>query len=194
MTDTNSPKPSAASAREGSLRHELSEDASRLKDAAGHRANREVRDGERKAASAANYAASAIEQAAGSLREDEDAPVWLASALENTARKISGFAGAIEGRSLADMHHDINHFARENPGAFLAASAAAGFAAARFLRAGGAYRAHHRQEGAGRPSGNGASSVDGSAEDVEGVDPGDSRGSTRHGLATRSPDAPGGVS
>ena len=193
MTDTNSPKPATAP-RTRPLREEVTEDMSRLKDAAGHRASQEIKDGERKAASAANYAASAIEQAAGSLRDDEDAPVWLAEALETTARKISGFAGAIEGRSLTDMRHDINHFARENPGAFLAASAAAGFAAARFLRAGEAYRAHHRQEGARRPSGNGASPRDRSGEHANGVDPDDGPEAIGHGPVTRSPAAPGGVS
>jgi hypothetical protein len=140
---THSDLSSGASA----VRHELADDAARLKHAAEDRAGEKLESGKHKAAHAAESAASALGQAADTLRDNEQAPDWLAGAIETTASRISHFARAIDGRSVADIRNDINHFAREHPASFLAASAAAGFAAARFLHAGAAYKAHHKVEG-----------------------------------------------
>lgn len=145
--EPNSRTSSDLSSGAAEVRHELADDAARLKHAAENRAGEKLESGKHKAATAAESAASAIGQAAGALRQDEQAPDWLASALETTASRISHFARSIDGRSVGDIRHDINHFAREHPASFLAASAAAGFAAARFLHAGAAYKAHHRGGG-----------------------------------------------
>lgn len=147
MNNPNEPNARASShlsSGAAEVGHELADDSARLKHAAEDRAGKKLESGKHKAATAAESAAAAIGQAAGTLREDEQAPDWLAGALETTASRISQFARTVDGRSVGDIRHDINQFAREHPASFLAASAAAGFAAARFLHAGAAYKAHHR--------------------------------------------------
>lgn len=156
MTDPHSPnQPDTADDPSGidRMMGELGDDAARLKHATEERAGQQLDGGRRKAAAAATSTASAIREAAGSLRQDEDAPEWLASALETTAGKISGFASTLEGASASEIRHGINDFAREHPATFLAASAAAGFAASRFLRAGAAYEAHHPRDDTRKSSG-----------------------------------------
>lgn len=153
MTDPNTAKSSGSSADPRQMRDELAEDASRLKDAATHRAEQEIDSGKHKAMSAVQSTASALEKAAGTIRDEDSAPEWLSSAMEKSARHISGLAGKIDNQEVADIRHDVADFARQNPGAFLAASAAAGFMAARFLRAGGEYQAHHKGDRARQASG-----------------------------------------
>jgi hypothetical protein len=129
------------------VRDELKHDAEHLKDMVHDRAQQEAESHKDQAAHAAGSASSALHTAADELRDDPDAPEWLTSALQQAARKIEGMASQLEGRNVSDIGHDVTHFARDNPGAFLAASVAAGFAAARVLRAGADKKRHDRPDG-----------------------------------------------
>jgi len=125
---------------------ELKHDAGRLKDSLGARARQEAESRKGQAAQVAGSASSALETAADSLRENPDAPDWMASALQQAARKIESLASQVDGRSVDQLSHDVSEFARRNPGTFLAASAAAGFAAARVLRAGADKKRHDSED------------------------------------------------
>ena len=78
---------------------------------------------------------SAIGQAADGI--GDDAPTWLKSAFEQGARQVQKFADTLENKDSRQLANDVSDFARNSPGTFLAACAAAGFAAARILKAGG---------------------------------------------------------
>jgi hypothetical protein len=126
---------------------ELKHDASRLKDNVGARAKQEAESRKGAAVNLAGSATSALDSAAQDLRDNPDAPDWMASALQQAARSIDGFAQRIDGRSIDQLGDDVAEFARRSPGTFLAASAAAGFAAARIFRAGIDKKRHARDGG-----------------------------------------------
>jgi len=128
------------------LRQELGQDAAHLKDSLTGRAKQEAEAGKNKALGIAGSATSALGVAADELRDNPDAPEWMATGLQKVARQIDQVANNLEGRSLEDMGRDVSRLARDNPGTFLAVSAAAGFFAARLLRA-GADKKSHAQEG-----------------------------------------------
>jgi hypothetical protein len=125
---------------------ELKGDAGRLKETLQDRAMEEAENRKGQAASALGSASSALNNAADELQNNADAPDWLAAAVKQAASKIDAMAGQIQGRDISEIGDSVADFARQNPGAFLAASAAAGFAAARVLRA-GADRSHDAQTG-----------------------------------------------
>lgn len=135
---------STSSAAGSDTREELKADAERLKDTAKHRASEKVDEGKSRATGTARSASDALEKAAGELDRDDNAPGWLSSAFRETAKGIDRFASKVEGRSPEQMGREVSSFAREHPATFLAASAAAGFAAARFMRAGADYERHHQ--------------------------------------------------
>lgn len=155
---------------------ELSHDAGRLRDTAKERALQEADTRKEQATQAAKSTSSALDKAAQELKQDQNAPDWLASAFETTASKIKTLASDIEDRSPEQLGRDASRFARQNPTTFLAASAAVGFAAARFLRAGSEYQ-HHRQGGesygatgyAGGSTGYGSTSPAGGGSDFSGA-------------------------
>src|SRR3990167_7464312 len=124
---------------------ELKDDAARLTDDAKSRLGAEADKRKGEATSAARSTSDALEKAASHLKSDGSTPGWLASAFRETAKGIDRFAGKMDGRSAQEMGREVTSFARENPTGFLAASAAAGFAAARFLRAGADHK-HHRAD------------------------------------------------
>lgn len=129
------------------LREEVSGDAARLAQTAKDRID-QAADGQKHAAvGVAQSATSALDRAVEALRNDDGAPDWLTKAFESTARQVETLAGSIEGKNIDDIRRNVSQFARQNPMAFLAASAAAGFAAARFLRAGSEYKSHHPEGG-----------------------------------------------
>lgn len=125
---------------------EIKHDAERLKDTVGTRAKQEAESRKGQAAHIAGSTSSALNSAADDLRENPEVPDWIASALQTAASKIEDFSSRIEGRSIEQLGEDVAQFARRNPGTFLIASAAAGFAAARVLRA-GAEKKHHDRHG-----------------------------------------------
>ena len=140
---------STSTASGSNTNEELRADADRLTETAKDRASEKVEQGTSQAPRTAGSASDALQKAAGELDRDDNAPSWLSSAFRETAKGIDQFAGKVEGRSPEQMGREISSFAREHPTSFLAASAAAGFAAARFLRAGADYKHHHdgRQTG-----------------------------------------------
>jgi hypothetical protein len=141
-------QPPRTSAGQGSghgLGEELKHDAEHLGGTVAERGRQEAETRKNEAAHAVGAASAAFDDAAGDLRADPDVPDWMASALQQAARKIETMASQIEGRSVHDISSQVARFARENPGSFLAASAAAGFAAARVLRAGADHKRHDRE-------------------------------------------------
>jgi hypothetical protein len=68
---------------------------------------------------------------------DEGAPAWLKATFQQSADQIQKFADALEQKDSRQLLNEVQTFARERPGAFLGACAAAGFAAARIFKAGG---------------------------------------------------------
>ncbi len=137
---------SSGSAQQSEMRDKLKNDARHMKDTMQGRAKQEAETRKGQTAHAAQSASSAMNAAADELQGDPDAPDWMASALQQAARKVEDMASRVEGRSVDDITRDIAGFARQHPSAFLAASAAVGFAAARVLRA-GADKQRHDQQG-----------------------------------------------
>jgi hypothetical protein len=129
------------------VRKELGQDTAHLRDTLKGRAKQEAEASKSKALGLAGPATGALGAAADELRENPDAPEWMATGLQKLARQIEQIAGDLEGRSLDDLGRDASRLARDNPGTFLAASAAAGFAAARLLRAGADHKRHAQGEG-----------------------------------------------
>lgn len=121
------------------VRDELKGDAQKLKNTAQEQGEAKAREGKEQVAKTAHSASSAIDAAADKLRDDDDAPAWMASAFSSAARELDDLASRLQDKSPRDIARETNRFGRENPTAFLAASAAIGFAAARFLRAGAEY-------------------------------------------------------
>jgi hypothetical protein len=146
VTPDQTTAPGTSSATSSTIKEELSQDAGRLGDSAKERAKEEAETRKQQVTHTARSTSSALERAADELEQDDDAPSWLSSAFRQTASGIERLAGSVEGRSADQLASDLTRFARQNPGAFLAASAAAGFAAARFLRAGAEYKHEQRYD------------------------------------------------
>lgn len=114
---------------------ELQSDAKQLGATAANRIHSEVDARKDSAVGQAKSTSSAIQRVADGM--DQSSPEWLKSALQQGAQKIQQFADTIEQKDSRELMRDAEDFARNNPGTFLAACAAAGFAAARILKAGG---------------------------------------------------------
>lgn len=128
------------------LRQELGQDAADLTNTLKGRVKQEAETGKNKALEIAGSATSALGVAADQLRDNPDAPDWMASGLQKIARQIEQAASDLDGRSLDDLGRDASRLARDNPATFLAVSAATGFFAARLLRV-GADKKRHAQAG-----------------------------------------------
>ena len=134
----------------GGTANELRDDAQKLGSKAADRIHTEVDSRKSAAVSQAQSVSSAIEKTAGELN---DGPEWLKSALQKGAQSIQRFADSIEQKDSRQLMNDAQTFARENPGTFLAACAAAGFAAARIFKAGAEpSRSASQQQGQWDPS------------------------------------------
>ena len=114
---------------------ELKSDAKELGSSAKNRIHSELDARKDTAANQAKSVSSAMERTAGEL--DPDAPEWLKSTIRQGAQKMQRFADTIEQKDSREILSDVRNFARDNPTTFLAACAAAGFAAARIFKAGG---------------------------------------------------------
>jgi ElaB/YqjD/DUF883 family membrane-anchored ribosome-binding protein len=119
----------------GGAGSELRSDAQQLGNTAANRLHSEVDARKGTAANQAKSVSSAIQRAAGEL--DDNAPTWLKSAFQQGADQIQRFADAIDQKDSRQLVSEAQNFARNNPGTFLFACAAAGFAAARVFKAGG---------------------------------------------------------
>ncbi len=138
----------------GQAGNELREDAKQIGSTAASRLHSEVDARKGDAVGQARSVSSAIENAAGQL--DEGAPAWLRSAFQQGAQQIQRLADTLEQKDSRAILSDIQSFARERPGTFLAACAATGFAAARVLKAGAEQQAGGSRElvpAGGQPQG-----------------------------------------
>lgn len=113
---------------------DLKQDAKQIGSKAADRVHSELDARKGTAATQAKSVASSIQRAAGEL--DDGAPAWLRSAFQQGADQIQRFADSIEQKDSRQLMEEVQSFARERPGMFLAACAAAGFAAARIFKAG----------------------------------------------------------
>ena len=136
--------------QDGGTASALGSDAKQLASTAAGRLHSEVDARKGAAVSQAQSVSSAIGQAADGL--DESAPDWLKSAFRQGAEQIQRLADSIEQKDSRQLMSEAQNFARNNPGTFLAACAAVGFAAARVLKAGSAQQTG-RQSGQGRQTG-----------------------------------------
>ena len=174
------------------VRAELKGDAQRLKDTAQRQGEAQADRNKERVATTAKSASSAMSTAADELRNDENAPDWLASSVSSAARQVDELAGRLQDKSPRDIAHETSRFAREHPAAFLTASAAIGFAAARFLRAGSEYK----DDGTGTGFDNGSASYGANAERSydprQGVATTTSRGATTAAPTTGAPTRTGG--
>ena len=114
---------------------ELRSDAQQLGSSAANRLHSEVDSRKDNAAHQARSVSSAIQRTAGDL--GDDSPDWLRSAFQKGAEQIQRFADTLEQKDSRQLVGEVERFGRERPGAFLLSCAAAGFAAARVLKAGG---------------------------------------------------------
>ena len=137
MVDT--PRNRTSSSQHGDVADDLKGDARDLKETATRQGEAKAAEEKDRVGRAAHSASSAMQTAADELQGDDRAPDWLASAFSSVAREVEGLASRLENKSPRELANETRRFARDNPSAFLAASAAAGFAAARFLRAGAEY-------------------------------------------------------
>jgi hypothetical protein len=115
---------------------ELKDDARTLGRAAGRQVEDRARSGRDEAVGTARATGSALDRAADEMRRDEDVPDWLASMLGSASNQLQRMAGELDGKEPREMMHTVEDFGRRKPGMFLAASAAVGFAAGRYLRTG----------------------------------------------------------
>ncbi len=69
--------------------------------------------------------------------------------LSSVAQGLTRASDALRDRSVSDLAADIRTLARRHPGAFMAAAAVAGFAAARFVRSSAARRVSSQEAGRG---------------------------------------------
>lgn len=118
----------------GGVGNELLSDAKGVGSTAVNRIHSEVDTRKGDAAIQVKSVSSAIKQTAGGL--DASAPTWLKSALEQGAQQVQKFADTLEQKDSRELVKEVGDFARNSPGTFLAACAAAGFAATRVFKAG----------------------------------------------------------
>lgn len=152
-TNTTGGTAGTTTTQTGGVKQELASDAKTIGEAARGKVEEKAAAGKEQATQAARETSSALNTAVDALREKGEAPEWLTKGLDRAAREIDKLAGSFEGKDMRAITSDVTAFARKNPGAFLAASAAIGFVAARFLRAGSDYGAHQGNTSAGGTGG-----------------------------------------
>lgn len=116
------------------LGQELVADAKGVGSSAVNRLHSEVDNRKGEAVTQVKSISSAIDRAAEGL--DGNAPDWLKSAFTQGAQQVQKFADALEQKDSRQLVGEISDFARKSPMTFLAACAAAGFAASRVFQAG----------------------------------------------------------
>lgn len=119
----------------GGLRDELRDDTGRVAGAAAERLQSKADNRKGQIAEQARAVSSALGNAADGL--GSDTPSWVKSALEQGAKSIEQLAHAVEGKDSRQLVGDVQQFARQRPGSFLAGCALLGFAASRVFKAGG---------------------------------------------------------
>lgn len=92
--------------------------------------------------------AATLERASG----EQDSDALKSRVMSSMAQGISTASNALRNRSVSDLTADVKGLARRHPGAFMAAAAVAGFAAARFVRSSARRRSAEMDESRGRHS------------------------------------------
>ena len=115
--------------------NELLADAKGVGTSAVNRLHSEIDTRKGDAATQVKSVSNAIKRVSDGL--DPNAPSWLKTAIEQGAQQVQKFADTLEHTNSRELMGQVNDLARSSPGTFLAACAAAGFAAARVFKAGG---------------------------------------------------------
>ena len=84
---------------------------------------------------------------------DEDGDALKSRVLTTVAQGLTSASDALRQRSVVDLASDVKALARRHPGAFMAAAAVVGFAAARFVRSSSQRRIAERDRGLDRDLG-----------------------------------------
>ena len=84
---------------------------------------------------------------------DGDGDALRSRMLSSVAQGLTSASEALRQRSVSDLTADIRTLAKRHPGAFMAAAAVVGFAAARFVRSSAARRTAERDLHSGRGPG-----------------------------------------
>lgn len=79
--------------------------------------------------------AATLQRASSETSGDATGEALRARVLSSVAEGLTRASTTLRQRSVADLASDVRGMARRHPGAFMAAAAVAGFAAARFVRA-----------------------------------------------------------
>lgn len=180
---------------------DVQEEAGKLVNATRAQATEQVASQKDRVASSLGVLAEALHQAGQQVREQDAAP--LAGYVDAAADQVGQLAGILRDQDMRQLFETAQQFGRRQPGLFLAATFALGFAGVRFLKSGAG--AHNQEMGssattwdsttAGDESRSGSSWNDaGSAESVDGF--GDARyaaemASSGAGQSSASAMAPG---
>lgn len=113
---------------------ELRDNAQGLAGAAADRLHDEADRRKSPVVEQARSLSSALDRAGRELSGDQGSN-WLGTAIQQGARQIQQLADSVERKGSRELLDDVRQLARNNPGTFLAACAAAGFAAGRILKA-----------------------------------------------------------
>lgn len=113
---------------------ELKRDTKSVATSAIDRLHREVDSRKGGGVSQIHEVSSALQKTADEL--GAGSPEWLKSAFQKGADQISTFASSLEQKDSRQLVDEIGTFAKQSPGTFVAACAAAGFAAARLFKVG----------------------------------------------------------
>jgi hypothetical protein len=174
------PPPQQQNTGAGGAAGELRSDAQQIGSKAADRLHSEVDARKGTAATQAKSVSKAVQYAAGQL--DDSAPAWLRSAFQQGADQIQRFAETLEQKDSRQILDEMQSFARQRPGLFLGACAAAGFAASRVFKAGGERQASQQFGGSAsdrsQPGGDGETEYgrrDGFTQSFEEARPGDSQ-------------------
>lgn len=169
----------SSSGQSGSTGTSLKDDAAQLGSKAADRLVSAADSRKSSVAEPVREVSGALNAAADQLANgDANTPTWLADGIRSVATGIGDLAQRIESGDSRQLLSDVQMFARQRPGLFLAGCAAAGFAVARVLRAGAA------------PSGNnpiGVDTVGTTYDDAGGMNSGRTTGSS--GAASYTPPA-----
>lgn len=97
-----------------------------------HQATSTLDQGKSQIASQIGGIAGAFRQASDQLRQEEQQTV--ADYSHRLGEQVQQVADYLEGKDARDIAHDVEKFARRQPGVFLGAALAVGLVAARFLK------------------------------------------------------------
>ncbi|QXI65789.1 hypothetical protein CP157_03581 (plasmid) [Paracoccus marcusii] len=132
MADEDPRTKSSGNSTTESIKSEATEQASRLAGSVKDEAKRYEKDLRSGIAERAESVAAGLRKAGSEIDPDSS----IATMFDRAAESVSSIADSLNETDPREMIDEVRNFARRQPGAFLGLSALAGFAAARFLRAG----------------------------------------------------------